>query len=49
MLAHEIAHVCRSRSTPPVQPATTYEWLDEATAEWAMDYVDPAWNTRIGC
>ena len=40
VLAHEITHVIQFAMTRAAA-CNDYEWLDEATATWAMDYVDP--------
>ena len=48
ILAHEIAHVLQFAMDRNGAACDEYEWLDEATAEWAMDYVDPAWNREDG-
>ena len=40
VLAHEITHVLQFSMTRAAS-CKDYEWLDEATAEWAMDHVDP--------
>ncbi len=48
ILAHEIAHVLQFAMDRTGAACGDYEWLDEATAEWAMDYVDPSWNREDG-
>ncbi|MCE9658598.1 MAG: Ig-like domain-containing protein [Burkholderiales bacterium] len=48
ILAHEIAHVLQFAMDRTGAACADYEWLDEATAEWAMDYVDPGWNREDG-
>ena len=48
ILAHEIAHVLQFAMDRNGAACDEYEWLDEATAEWAMDYVDPTWNREDG-
>ena len=48
ILAHEIAHVLQFAMDRSGAACDEYEWLDEATAQWAMDYVDPSWNREDG-
>jgi hypothetical protein len=48
ILAHEIAHVLQFAMDRTGAACADYEWLDEATAEWAMDHVDPTWNREDG-
>lgn len=51
IVAHEFAHVLQFTMNRPGNAfggCEEYEWLDEATAEWAMDFVDPTWNREDG-
>ena len=50
IVAHEFAHVLQFAMDRPGNAfgCDEYEWLDEATAEWAMDFVDATWNREDG-
>jgi hypothetical protein len=47
VVAHEFAHVLQFAMDRPAA-CNDYEWLDEATAQWVMDFVDPALNREHG-
>ncbi len=47
VVAHEFAHVLQFAMDRPAA-CDDYRWLDEATAQWVMDYVDPALNREQG-
>ena len=47
VLAHEFMHVLQFGMTRPAA-CTNYDWIDEATAQWAMDLVEPADNMEDG-
>ena len=50
IVAHEFAHVLQFAMDRAGNAfgCDEYEWLDEATAEWAMDFVDATWNREDG-
>jgi len=43
VLAHEITHVLQFTMDRKAA-CSDYEWFDEATAEWAMDHIDPGFD-----
>lgn len=47
VLAHEITHVLQFAMDRHAA-CDDYVWADEATAQWAMDYVDPTYNQEDG-
>ena len=50
ILAHEFAHVLQFAMDRlgTASQCDDFEWLDEATAQWFMDFVDPTWNREDG-
>ena len=47
VVAHEFAHVLQFAMNRPAA-CDDYRWLDEASAQWVMDHVDPALNREHG-
>lgn len=47
-VAHELAHVLQFAMDRPGAPCEDYRWLDEATAQWAMDFVGLTVNREDG-